>query len=230
MIGGLVDPSEGSVTIFDKSPARARREGRVGMVFQSPVLLEWRTVRQNVMLGTEIPPRPEQYDVTALPLLTGAARLTRWWRPGSRRRRRELGEEKAKAMLRLVGLQGFECAQPWELSGGMKARVALARALMSSPQLLLMDEPFGSLDSLTRLELQGEFLRLRQTEGLTVVIVTHDVQEAVLMSDSVLVLSSRPARIQARIDVRFEGERNVSVRQRPEFQKFVHEVEQELGL
>jgi NitT/TauT family transport system ATP-binding protein len=148
------------------------------IMFQDPTLYPWRTVRANAGIGLEA--RGE--------LKTHGARIG--------------------AALRLVGLEGFETAYPHQLSGGMAQRVALARALVNEPRLLLLDEPLGKLDSLTRLSMQRELMALRERSGFSVLMVTHDVEEALLMADRVIVFSDRPARIKADLKIDLDAARH----------------------
>ncbi|CAN5793996.1 ABC transporter ATP-binding protein [soil metagenome] len=170
VISGLLAPDRGSVSIGG-SPV-VGMDPRVGLVFQEPRLLPWRSVLSN----------------TALPLELG-------------RGPREAREASARAALELVGLSGFDHALPAQLSGGMAQRAGLARALVMRPSVLLLDEPFSALDALTRDRLDGELVRLWQSTGTTIVLVTHSIPEAVFVSDRVLVMSSRPGRIVADIPV-----------------------------
>ncbi|HEX4936230.1 MAG TPA: ABC transporter ATP-binding protein, partial [Gemmatimonadaceae bacterium] len=160
IIGDLIEPSAGSVTVNGKPSRRARLDRDYGMVFQAPVLFDWRTVQKNVELPLEI---------TA----------------------RSAAERRAKAseMLGLVELGDFAGHHPWQLSGGMQQRVAIARALALDPAILLMDEPFGALDAMTREYMNLELLRVWQASGKTVVLVTHSIEEAVFLSDRVVVMS-----------------------------------------
>jgi sulfonate transport system ATP-binding protein len=152
-----------------------------GMVFQDHRLFPWLTVERNILLSLRKAPYPA---------------------PDKRRIVRELIE--------LVGLQGFEQAQPHQLSGGMSQRAAIARALAPRPDVLLLDEPFGALDSLTRAQLQAEFLRIWRHESITMLMVTHDVEEAVFLSDRVIVLEPRPGRIKRAIDIPLDKPRRRS--------------------
>jgi sulfonate transport system ATP-binding protein len=145
-----------------------------GMVFQDHRLFPWLTVERNILLGLRNAPYPEA-------------------------RKREI----VRDLIALVGLAGFEQAHPHQLSGGMSQRAAIARALAPRPEILLLDEPFGALDSLTRIRLQSEFLRIWRHEGITMLMVTHDVEEAVFLSDQVVVVDSRPGRIRQTIDIPF---------------------------
>lgn len=158
----------------------------VGFVFQEPTLMAWRTVKANVTLPLD---------------LNGSGK--------------KLAEEKAQALLNLVGLKGFEDAQPSQLSGGMAQRVALARALVYDPQILLLDEPFGALDALTRERMGQELLRIWRAHRKTVVMVTHSVPEAVLLADRVLVLGPRPASIVAEVPIDLPRPRTQTVRDAP---------------
>jgi NitT/TauT family transport system ATP-binding protein len=158
----------------------------VGFVFQDPTLMDWRTVRENVTLPLE---------------LNGTGR--------------EKAGRKAQTLLDLVGLTGFEDAYPAELSGGMAQRVALARALVHDPQLLLLDEPFGALDALTRERMGRELLRIWQARRKTVVLVTHSVPEAVFLADRVLVLGPRPATVVAEVPIDLPRPRTQTVREAP---------------
>ncbi|HXG53221.1 MAG TPA: ABC transporter ATP-binding protein [candidate division Zixibacteria bacterium] len=164
IVSGLLPPSSGSVLVAGH-PVRGPLES-VGMVFQSPVLLKWRSVLDNIMLPVEFA------------RLDSASHV-----------------ERARALVRLVGLEGFEDMYPYQLSGGMQQRVSLCRALVTDPQLLLMDEPFGALDAMTRDELDLELLRLWEERKKTVLFVTHSIQEAVFLSDRVLIMSARPGRL-----------------------------------
>jgi NitT/TauT family transport system ATP-binding protein len=164
ILSGLIPASSGKATVSDQ-PVTGPLEN-VGMVFQAPVLLKWRSVLGNILLPVEF----AKLDV---------ARHV----------------EKARALIDLVGLSGFEEMYPHELSGGMQQRVSLCRALVTDPQLLLMDEPFGALDAMTRDELDMELLRIWEERKKTVLFVTHSIQEAVFLSDRVFVMSARPGRL-----------------------------------
>jgi ABC-type nitrate/sulfonate/bicarbonate transport system ATPase subunit len=178
---GLVRPDAGTVTIVEDAPgggngpAGTARAGRVAYMQQKDLLLPWRTVLDNAILGLEIQGTP---------------------RPQAR--------AEARAMLRRFGLEGFERAYPATLSGGMRQRVALVRTLLCRRDLLVLDEPFGALDAMTRAAMQGYLLRLREEFGRTVLLITHDVEEAVVLSDRIYVMTARPGRIRAerRLDLR----------------------------
>ena len=190
---GLILPTRGMARI-DGTPVRAPRD-ETAMVFQSPTLLPWATVLDNVLF----------------PL-----RMMGRMGPDSAERAREL--------VRLVGLQGFEHKSPRELSGGMQQRVAICRALIHEPQVLLMDEPFGALDALTREELTLELLRIWETTPKTIVFVTHSIPEAVLLADRVAVMSARPGRIAEIIDVPLPRPRSFDVEAQPDFQRCTHRI------
>jgi NitT/TauT family transport system ATP-binding protein len=166
------------------------------LVFQDPTLFPWRSVRNNVAIG------PQARGIL------------------------EQSQSRIDDALRLVKLEGFANAYPYQLSGGMAQRVALARALVNDPRLLLLDEPLGRLDSLTRLAMQGELVSLWQRSGYTVLLVTHDVEEALLLADRVIVLSERPAHIKAEIVV---GKPHPRHRDDPELVALRHKVLKILG-
>jgi len=170
IISGLMPVSSGVVSVSGKRVSSPLEN--VGMVFQAPVLLKWRSVLGNILLPVEF----AKLDVTG-------------------------HMDKARALIKLVGLEGFEEMYPHELSGGMQQRVSLCRALVTDPQLLLMDEPFGALDAMTRDELDMELLRIWEERKKTVLFVTHSIQEAVFLSDVVLVMSARPGRLLEKIPI-----------------------------
>ncbi len=199
VIGDLVAPTRGEVAINGKPPGRARLDRDYGMVFQAPVLFDWRTVAQNVTLPLEI---------------------LRW--PAERR------EARAREMLDLVELEGFASHRPYQLSGGMQQRVAIARALAFEPRILLMDEPFGALDEMTRERLNDEVLRIWSRTGTTVVFVTHSIPEAVYLSTRVVVMGSRPGRITGAVDIDLPQPRGEATRESPRFFELVNEVRERL--
>ena len=172
LIADLIQPTSGELTVSGKTPRQARLERAYGYVFQAPVLYEWRTVLKNVMLPLEIMKFP------------------------SKERR-----ERAARLLEMVGLQNFHAQYPWQLSGGMQQRVSIARALAFDPKLLLMDEPFGALDEITREAMNLELLRIWQETGKTVVFVTHSIAEAVFLSSHIVVMTPRPGKIERVIEV-----------------------------
>ncbi len=170
IVSGLDVPSAGTV-LFRGQPVRKPLYEHVGYVFQQPVLLPWRTILDNVCLGAEIMRLPKQ----------GRA-------------------ERARELLALVELEGFADRFPHQLSGGMQQRAAIARALMHRPSLLLMDEPFGALDAMTREYMNLELIKLQRTTGTTVVFVTHDLREAAFLADRVVAMTPRPGSIRSVID------------------------------
>jgi NitT/TauT family transport system ATP-binding protein len=192
LIADVLAPTSGTISVLGRSPAQARRERALGIVFQQPVLLPWLSVEDNV----------------ALPL-----RIGRW---GAR----HPDAPAPPALLDLVGLQGFERARPAQLSGGMQQRVAIARALVNNSPILLMDEPFGALDAITRDRLNEELLRIWTETRRTVVFVTHSIPEAVYLSTRVAVLSSRPAGIRALMEIDLPYPRQPEMRDTPRFTQF----------
>jgi NitT/TauT family transport system ATP-binding protein len=171
LVTGLLPPSEGNITVAGHEVTGPI--SIVGMAFQASTLLPWRTTLQNVMLPLEIV-QPHRSQL---------------------RKHKAEYEEKARALLGEVGLNGFEDKYPWELSGGMQQRANLCRALIHEPRLLMLDEPFGALDAFTREELWDTLQSLWMQHGFTVILVTHDLREAVYLADTVYVMSKRPGRI-----------------------------------
>jgi NitT/TauT family transport system ATP-binding protein len=199
LIANLTEPSEGTVTVNGKPADQARLDQDYGMAFQQAGLFDWRTVVKNVELPLE---------------LKGWDKSRRYGR--------------AMEMLALVKLHDFAEHRPWQLSGGMQQRVAIARALAAHPQLLLMDEPFGALDEMTREHMQAELLRICGETGSSVVFVTHSIPEAVYLSDRVVVMSPRPGRITHVIDVELGDHRDVDTREDAAFFKKITEVREAL--
>jgi NitT/TauT family transport system ATP-binding protein len=195
VIGDLIEPTHGSVTINGKSARQARNDGDYGIVFQDSVLFDWRTVAKNIALPLE---------------------MLGWER---QRRRQRVAE-----MLDLVELTAFAEHHPWQLSGGMQQRVSIARALAFEPALLLMDEPFGALDEMTRERLNLELLAIWEKTGSTVAFVTHSISEAVFLSGRVVVMSPRPGRIAGAVDVDLPYPRTVETREAPRFFELVTQV------
>ena len=183
LIANLIEPTGGSITVNGKSSKQARLDQDYGMAFQQSGLFEWRSVAKNIELPLEL----------------------KGWNSTKRR-------ERALEMLDLVKLSDFADHFPWQLSGGMQQRVAIARALAVHPALLLMDEPFGALDEMTREHMQSELLSICRKAGTTVVFVTHSIPEAVYLSNRVVVMSPRPGRITDIVDVEITGDRSDSTR------------------
>ncbi len=200
MIAGLIKPTSGTLTIDGNSIEVARREHKIGLVFQDAVLLPWRTVAENVSLPLEVlnSPRAER-----------AARIS--------------------SVLQLVGLEGFDKRFPHELSGGMRQRLGIARALSFDPQVLLMDEPFGALDAITRDHMSIELLRIWEQRQKTVLFVTHSITEAAFLSDRVVVFTPRPGRIAAVIDNPLPRPRSLSIRDSGEFMVLSRRLRNALG-
>jgi NitT/TauT family transport system ATP-binding protein len=199
IVGDLIAPSSGTVTVNGKTAERARRDRDYGMVFQAPVLFDWRTVEDNVKLPLEI-------------LGQDAATRTK----------------RAREMLDLVELGDFLKHHPYQLSGGMQQRVAIARALAFQPSILLMDEPFGALDEMTRERMNGEVLRIWEQTGTTILFVTHSIPEAVFLSSRVVVMSARPGRITNIVDIDLPRPRTEDTRETPRYFELVTAVRESL--
>jgi len=195
VIGDLIEPTQGSITVNGKSARQARNDGDYGIVFQDAVLFDWRTVAKNIALPLE---------------------MLGWDRDRRSARVRE--------MLELVELGAFAEHHPWQLSGGMQQRVAIARALAFEPALLLMDEPFGALDEMTRERLNLELLSIWEKAGSTVVFVTHSISEAVFLSNRVVVMSPRPGRIAGIVEIDLPYPRTVETREEPRYFELVTSV------
>jgi NitT/TauT family transport system ATP-binding protein len=195
IVGDLIQPSAGQVVVNGKTAHRARLDRDYGIVFQDAVLYEWRTVAKNI----------------GLPLEMG----------GWDRRRRQ---ERVREMLELVELTGFGDHHPWQLSGGMQQRVSIARALSFSPALLLMDEPFGALDEMTRERLNAELLQIWAETGSTVIFVTHSISEAVFLSTRVVVMSPRPGRISGIVEIDLPQPRTNELREEARFAELIRDV------
>jgi NitT/TauT family transport system ATP-binding protein len=201
IIGDLIRPTSGTVTVNGKPAPRARADHDYGMVFQDSVLFDWRTVAKNVALPLE---------------------LLGWDR--SRRKAR------VDELLELVELAGFGDYNPWQLSGGMQMRVAIARALSFDPALLLMDEPFGALDEMTRERLNMELLRIWEASKSTVVFVTHSIAEAVFLSTRVVVMSARPGRVADVVEIDLPSPRGAQTREETRYFELVTQVREALHL
>jgi len=194
MIAGLEQPTSGTILVNGKPVTEPGRD--CSMVFQKYTSFPWLSVLENVAFGLRYTCRATRKD-----------RL-----------------KEAQKFVRVVELEGFENARISELSGGMKQRVAIASALATNPDILLMDEPFGALDSQTRMGMQEQLLRIVEQADSTVVFVTHDIEEALLLGDRVYVCTDRPARIKAELDVPFPHPRTVSVRNHQRFFEMKHEI------
>ncbi len=199
LIANLIEPTSGNLVVNGKSAKQARLDQDYGMAFQQSGLFEWRTVAKNIELPLEL----------------------KGWDKAKR-------QERALEMLELVKLSDFANHYPWQLSGGMQQRVAIARALAVHPSLLLMDEPFGALDEMTREHMQSELLSICRASGTTVVFVTHSIPEAVYLSNRVVVMSPRPGRVTEIVDVSIEGERNDATRDNAAFFKGITAVREAL--
>jgi NitT/TauT family transport system ATP-binding protein len=195
ILAGLTDATRGTVEIRGQAVTGPQRD--FGVAFQSPTLMHWRSVIENVLFPMEVQGRKDD-----------AARA------------------RARELLKLVGLEGFESVYPKQLSGGMQQRAALCRALIHEPALLLMDEPFGALDELTRMEMNDLLLDIRRVTKATVLFVTHSISEAVYLSDKVLVFSKRPARIALSLDVDIPYPRTAAVRYSAHF----NQLEERAGI
>ena len=200
VVADLVRPTAGTVLVGGKAPAEARVERTFAMVFQAPVLFDWRTVQANVELPLEL--------------------------AGRHRRERAA---RARDLLDLVELTEFAAHRPYQLSGGMQQRVAIARALASEPEILLMDEPFGALDEMTRERMNDELLRIRDRTGTTILFVTHSIPEAVFLSSRVLVMTPRPGRIAREVAIDLPWPRDDGTRESTRYFELVTAVREALG-
>jgi NitT/TauT family transport system ATP-binding protein len=199
MIGDLTAPTTGAVHVNGKPARQARLDRDYGMVFQAPVLMDWRTISANIELPLEI---------------MGFAKADR--------------QRRSAELLRLVELDGFATKHPWQLSGGMQQRVAIARALAFDPHLLLMDEPFGALDEMTRERMNLELMRIWTRTRTTIVFVTHSIPEAVFLSTRVVVMSARPGRIARIVEVDLAQPRTVETRESARYFELVTTVREAL--
>ncbi|MYJ77856.1 MAG: ABC transporter ATP-binding protein, partial [Caldilineaceae bacterium SB0670_bin_27] len=200
-VSDLIQPSSGDTTINGKSARQARLDQDYGIVFQAATLYDWRTVAKNVQLPLEL----MQFS-------------------------RSEKDRRTQAMLELVELTDFAAHFPWQLSGGMQQRVAIARALSFEPSILLMDEPFGALDEMTRERLNLELLNIWRKTGTTVIFVTHSITEAVFLSTRVIVMSARPGRITADIAIDLPQPRNSETRSNVRFFELETEVRDALRI
>jgi NitT/TauT family transport system ATP-binding protein len=201
IVGGLLPPSAGEVSVNGRPVTGPPEE--VGMMLQAPVLLEWRSARGNVLLPIEV--------------------------HGGRRARRR-ADQHATDLLRLVGLEGFEDRYPGELSGGMQQRVAICRMLIADPEVLLLDEPFGALDELTRERMDVELARIVEATSKAAILVTHNIQEAVFLADRVYAMTTRPGRIAGVVEVEIPRPRSLDLLTTESFQGLCREVRSLLDL
>jgi NitT/TauT family transport system ATP-binding protein len=191
LVADLLAPTSGTITVLGRTPREARLDRALGFVFQDAALLPWRTALENV----------------ALPLEVGGHRGL------------PAGAPTPRELLRLVGLEGWEGSFPHELSGGMRQRVSIARALLGGPRILLMDEPFGALDEITRDRLNEELRRIWLQTGTTILFVTHSVYEAIYLGETVLVRAANPGRVRAAVEIDLPRERALAIRETEPFNR-----------
>ncbi|MBN1318576.1 MAG: ABC transporter ATP-binding protein [Anaerolineales bacterium] len=196
MVSGLIPATKGEIFVHGLSPAEARQKRLYAFVFQDPVMFPWRSVIRNVEMPLEIVDRQTRAKYAG----------------------------RAKELLKLVGLQGFDKATPNQLSGGMKQRAAIARALLLNPQVLLMDEPFGALDEINRDRMNMELLRIWQETDASILFVTHSIEEAVFLSDRIVMLSPRPGTVYADIKVDIPRPRTLEIKESEESFKICAQV------
>lgn len=200
LVSGLIQPTAGQITVNGLAPVDARRKRQFGIVFQSPVLFDWRTVEQNVAMPLQV-----------------------------MKESRSKADARVTELLGLVGLSDFRRHYPWQLSGGMQQRVSIARALTFAPPFLLMDEPFGALDMITRDRMAGELLRIwSSTPGTTVMFITHSIPEAILLSDRIVVMSARPGRIVGTVEVDLPRPRTEAIRESAAFYRYENDLRRTL--
>lgn len=197
-IAGLEPVTAGRLRIDGTPISGAPRD--MGVVFQRDVLLDWRTILQNVLITAEF-----------------------------RRLDRAAYTQRARELLQLFGLGGFEDRRPWELSGGMRQRASICRALLTDPSLILMDEPFGALDAMTRDDLNVELQRIWLGTGKTVVFITHSISEAIYLSDRIVVMSRNPGRIVEVVDIDLPRPRSLAIRETPEFGRYAVQIRHRLA-
>ena len=193
LAAGLISPTAGDISIFGRPVSGPTQD--IGFVFQTAVLLRWRTVLQNILLQAEV----RKLDLRDY-------------------------EARARKLLDMVGLGGFEDKYPYQLSGGMQQRASICRALLHDPPLLLMDEPFGALDAMTREAMHLELQDIWLDSGKTVLFVTHSIPEAVFLSDRVIVLSSRPGRIREVVEIELARPREIGIEEQPQFGRLVNHI------
>lgn len=193
MVAGLLPITEGNLTLSGRPIVGPQKD--VGIVFQSAVLLAWRSVLDNILLQAEM-----------------------------RRMPRAEAREKALKLMKMAGLAGFEQKYPWQLSGGMQQRASICRALLHDPTLLLMDEPFGALDAMTREKMNLELQRIWSESKKTVLLITHSIPEAIFLSDRVIVMSERPGSIAAIYDIDLPRPRSLDIMGTPEFAHYAKQI------
>lgn len=193
MVAGLLPITEGRLTLSGKPISGPQKD--VGIVFQSAVLLAWRSVLDNILLQAEMRHMPKAQ-----------------------------AREKALKLMKMAGLAGFEKKYPWQLSGGMQQRASICRALLHDPTLLLMDEPFGALDAMTREKMNLELQRIWSESKKTVLLITHSIPEAIFLSDRVIVMSERPGSIAAVYDIDLPRPRSLDIMGTPEFAKYAKQI------
>jgi NitT/TauT family transport system ATP-binding protein len=201
VVADLIPPADGQIQVLGEAPEGARRKRELGFVFQDAALLPWRTALANVRLPLEVGRFAQRGRQSADP----------------------------RDMLELVGLKGFEQALPKQLSGGMRQRVSIARALVAAPSILLMDEPFGALDEIQRDRLNVELLRIWQTTQTTILFVTHSIPEAVFLSERVLVMTPRPGRVREVVDIDLPYPREAAIKDSAEFTQYASRLRRLLG-
>jgi NitT/TauT family transport system ATP-binding protein len=200
IIANIITPTTGEVRIFGMLPQEARQNGEFGFVFQDPVLLPWRTALKNVEMPMEALHVPKRERT-----------------------------ERAQEMLKLVGLEDFGNVLPANLSGGMARRVAIARALVLKPRVLFLDEPFSGLDELRRRQMNEELQRIWQSSGTTALLVTHNVSEAVFLSDDIFVMAKNPGHVLEHVPIELERPRNIGHMRDPLFQEYEDELTERLS-
>ena len=198
-IGGLLKPTSGTIMIDQISPLHAREKKSIGFVFQDPSLLPWKTVEDNLKLPLQLNSNTKQ-----------------------------MPQSESARLLETVGLNEFSTYYPYQLSGGMKQRLSFARALVINPSLLLLDEPLGALDEITRTEMRYELLRVWQKYNQTVILVTHSISEAIMMSDKVIVVSNSPGKILGEFDIQISRPRERNMEQSKKFIEYVSLIKEKL--